>query len=111
MRLLVTAAVLLAVVSTALVAVCQHTETRRLQYRVWQLERRSERLERARLRLGAAVAAGRTPRRLLEDQDARGDGLPPALPDPQAARASAPETSGWIPRGGPAFEPLVEEAR
>jgi hypothetical protein len=68
-KLLVTASVLLAVVATALVAVCQHTETRRLQYRVWQMERRSERLERSRLRLGASLAAGRTPRRLLEEHD------------------------------------------
>lgn len=71
MRILVTAAVLLAVVSTAMVAVCQHSETRRLQHRVWQLERRRERLERTRRRLIAAIEAARTPRRLLSELDGR----------------------------------------
>ena len=69
MRILVTAAVLLAVVSTALVAVCQHSETRRLQHRVWLLERRRERLERTRHRLESAIEAARTPRRLLSEID------------------------------------------
>ena len=69
MRIAVTAAVLLAVVATAVVAVCQHSETRHLQYRVWQLERRGERLERDRRRLRGAIGALRTPRRLLREHD------------------------------------------
>lgn len=65
MRVVVTIAVLLAVVATALVAVCQHSETRRLQHDVWQLEKRKERLERERRRVAASVSARRTPRNLL----------------------------------------------
>jgi hypothetical protein len=70
MRIALTLAVLLAVVATALVGVCQHSETRRLRNRVWRLERRSDRLERQRQRLAAAADAARTPRRLLEARDA-----------------------------------------
>lgn len=69
MKVVVTIAVLLAVVATALVTVCQHSETRRLQHEVWRLERHKERLERSRRRLEAAVEAGRTPRRLLGEHD------------------------------------------
>lgn len=69
MRFAVTVAVLLAVVSTALVAVCQYSESRRLQHRVWQLERRRIRLERQADRLQSVVEAGRTPRRLLVEYD------------------------------------------
>jgi len=97
MRIAVTAAVLLAVVATAVVAVCQHSETRHLQYRVWQLERRRERLERDRRRLRAAIEAARTPRRLLCEHDAiptRSDPprwTPPApLPAHERARTLAP---------------------
>ena len=71
MRVVVTASVLLAVVATALVAVSQQSETRRLQHAVWQLERRHENLDRARQRLEAAVEAARTPRRLLDEHDRR----------------------------------------
>ncbi len=69
MRLVLTVAVLLAVVATAMVAVCQHGETRRLQRRVWQLEQRRIRLERCAQRLRAAIEATRTPRRLLVARD------------------------------------------
>lgn len=73
MRFLVTISVLLAVVGTALVAVCQHSETRRLQHSVWQLEKRKLELERSARRLEAAVAATRTPRRLLTSRDLASD--------------------------------------
>jgi len=86
-RFLVSIAVLLAVVSTALVAVCQHSETRRLQRRVWQLEQRKVDLEHATRRLEAAVAAARTPRRLLAESDLYGPGTPPAAPPPSGAYA------------------------
>ena len=79
MKIAVTAAVLLAVVSTAVVTVCQHSETRHLEYRVWQLERRRERLERDRRRLEAALSATRTPRRLL--------GAPPPQDGPAPIRS------------------------
>ena len=72
MKVLVTIAVLLAVVATALVAVCQHSETLRLQHDVWQLERRKQRLERERLRLESAIEASRTPRRLLGEYERDG---------------------------------------
>jgi hypothetical protein len=71
MRAVVTIAVLLAVVAMALVAVCQHSETRRLQHEVWQLEKRKERIERERERVAASVAARRTPRSLLIEQSER----------------------------------------
>jgi len=97
MRFAVTFAVLLAVVATALVAVCQHSETRRLQYRVWQLERRSERLERARHRLQLAIEATRTPRHLLTALDGPRAGAPPAAAT--SDREEAPAATG-----GPAFQ-------
>ncbi len=71
MRTVVTIAVLLAVVAMALVAVCQHSETRRLQRDVWQLEKRKERIERERQRVAASVAARRTPRSLLVEHSER----------------------------------------
>ena len=97
MRFAVTFAVLLAVVATALVAVCQHSETRRLQYRVWQLERRSERLERARQRLDLAIRNTRTPRRLLTELD----GLPAAVP---GAESTPPREQPPAAGGGPVFQ-------
>jgi hypothetical protein len=71
MRALLTPAVLLAVMATAMVAVCQHAETRRLQHGVWQLEKRKASLDRTCRRLAAEVRAMRTPRRLLEALDAQ----------------------------------------
>lgn len=94
MRFVVTGAVLLAVVSTAVVAVCQHSESRRLQHRLWQLEKRRLRLERQAQRLESAVQAGRTPRRLLVETDLELlDGLTnpvdaaEAIPAPRRERA------------------------
>jgi hypothetical protein len=97
MRAAVTIAVLLAVLATALVAVCQHSETRRLQYRVWQLERRRERLERKYERLARAIAATRTPRRLLSARDGRPPAPPAAPEEPSAAPAGGP----WVADPGP----------
>lgn len=71
MKAVVTIAVLLAVVAMALVAVCQHSETRRLQHEVWQLEKRKERIERERQRVAASVDARRTPRSLLIEYSER----------------------------------------
>ena len=107
MRILVTAAVLLAVVSTAMVAVCQHSETRRLQHRVWQLERRRERLERTRRRLVAAIEAARTPRRLLSELDGRPTQplVQPAQPAHPGRASSTYEPADSAPRarnGAPA---------
>lgn len=91
MRIAVTAAVLLAVVATAVVAVCQHSETRHLQYRVWRLERRRERLDRDRERLRAAIQSARTPRRLLVEHEL---GLDPSAPRPLRDVGRAP---GYVP--------------
>ena len=91
MRVAVTVAVFLAVLATALVAVCQHSEIRRLQYRVWQLEHRRERLERKYERLTRALEATRTPRRLLNDRDGR-----PGVPAPLATDGSAPSGVPWV---------------
>ncbi len=102
MRFAVTVAVLLAVVSTALVAVCQHSESRRLQHRVWQLERRRIRLERQAERLQAAVEAGRAPRRLLVEYDMNLRGATAS----ETANAPTPETEPT-----PAPEPTTPEAR
>ena len=89
MRVAVTIAVLLAVLATALVAVCQHSEIRRLQYRVWQLEHRRERLERKYERLTRAIEATRTPRRLLTERDGR-DVAPPSAGQSGPASSGAP---------------------
>ena len=110
MRIAVTAAVLLAVVATAVVTVCQHSETRHLQYRVWRLERRRERLQRDKERVRAAIESARTPRRLLVEH---GLGLDPAALRPRefnpeaahlpilsrAGQASTPHDSGVFPAG------------
>ena len=72
-------AVLLAVVSVALVAVCEHSEVCRLEYRVWEVERRRHSLERQLREMDAALADTLTPRSLLEEADrhaARGIPLP-----------------------------------
>ncbi len=97
MRFVVISAVLLAVVSTALVAVCQHSETRRMQRRVWQLEQRRIRLERQAQRLLGAIDATRTPRRLLVEHDL---GAPSggAGPSEDKPHANAPDTTP--PRAG-----------
>ncbi len=106
MRVALTVAVLLAVVSMALVAVCQHSETRRLQYRIWQLERRRERLERTQNRLSLSIDATRTPRRLLSEQDVRQGRTPATSPAAAAPVAPAPTIDGprWtfnrLPGGG-----------
>ncbi len=97
MRFAVISAVLLAVVSTALVAVCQHSETRRVQRRVFQLEQRRIRLDRQAQRLLGAIDATRTPRRLLVEHDlkapARG-----ARPSADKPSPSTPDTTP--PRSG-----------
>ncbi len=100
MRIAVTGAVLLAVVSTAVVAVCQHSESRRLQHRIWQLEKRRLRLEKQAQRLESAVEADRTPRRLLVECDLKRIGgaarpgtehaTPAAEDDTSAERGTAP---------------------
>lgn len=120
MRLVLTSAMLLAVVATALVAVCQHSETRRLQRHVWQLEKRRVRLERQAERLSAAIQATRTPRRLLVEHDLElidlmggpfGDDveaevevdwplpLPQPAPAPQAERIEARLPAGFVSGG------------
>lgn len=107
MRFAVISAVLLAVVSTALVAVCQHSETRRVQRRVWQLDQRRIRLERQAQRLLGAIDATRTPRRLLVEHDlgapARGarpseDKPIPSTPDATAPRSGVADAlpSGFV---------------
>lgn len=111
MRFVVTVAVLLAVVATALVAVCQHSETRRLQHRVWQLERRRIRLERQAHQLESMVEAGRTPRRLLVEhdlnmraaapsrEDAANETEPPATPRDDARGNEIALPAGFVTGG------------
>jgi len=65
----VSIAVLLAVVATAVVSVCQRAQARHLQAEVYALERRHERLEREIRRIGAALAQARAPKSLLEAHD------------------------------------------
>lgn len=71
MRGALVAGLLLSVVAVALVAVCEHSEICRLRYRVFESERRRDSLERQLRELDAALAATATPRRLLEEDDAR----------------------------------------
>ena len=90
MRIVVTGAVLLAVVSTAVVAVCQHSESRRLQHRIWQLEKRRLRLERQAQRLESVVNAARTPRRLLVESDLKLVGVSALAAEEAGATPAAP---------------------
>jgi hypothetical protein len=79
-------AMLLAVLATAVVGVCELAEVRHHEYRVWGLERRRAAAERRILRLGAAARAARTPRVLLgTDPDAL-----PRAGDPWAVDDLAP---------------------
>lgn len=96
MRIAVTVAVLLAVLATALVAVCQRSEIRHLQYRVWQLERRRERLERMYERLTRAIEATRTPRRLLLEHDGRPQAPAPLPREAQDEDPAAPAGAPWL---------------
>ena len=99
MRLAVTIAVLLAVVATALVAVSQHSETRRLQHRVWQLEQRRIRLERQADRLQTAIEAIRTPRRLLVEHDIRQQPAVEPVEEVQRRTDFAPTPEIALPSG------------
>ena len=79
MRAALTLAVLLAVVSVAMVAVCEFSEVRRLRYRLWESERRRDSLARQLRELDAAIGARSTPRSLLEEDKRRRErGVPPA---------------------------------
>ena len=79
MRAALTLAVLLAVVSVAMVAVCEFSEVRRLRYRLWESERRRDSLARQLRELDAAIGARNTPRSLFEeDKRRREQGVPPA---------------------------------
>lgn len=63
--------VLLATVATALVGVRQHSENRRLEYRVWDAMRRRDELSKRTRELEAAIEEVLSPKRLLEEQDRR----------------------------------------
>jgi hypothetical protein len=69
MRALTAIAVLLAVVGTALVGVREKSETTRLRYRVAELERRRDVLERQVREVRSAAASALAPRGLLEEHD------------------------------------------
>ena len=101
MNIAVTAAVLLAVVATAVVTVCQHSETRHLQYRVWRLERRREGLERDSQRLRAAIEDTRTPKRLLLERDGIKVGVPQgsSYREPGSQRADGAQREWSVPNG------------
>lgn len=65
MKWMTTLALLAAAAATAVVGVCQFTQVRSLQYRVWRLERRRDHIERRIQRVGATARARRTPRSIL----------------------------------------------
>ncbi|MGE0192665.1 MAG: hypothetical protein AB7T63_11575 [Planctomycetota bacterium] len=75
MKSLTPFAMLLAVLATAVVGVCEQAEIRHYEYRVWELEGRRRSAERQILRLEAAARAARAPRVLLGD-DASADPRP-----------------------------------
>ena len=65
MKWTTTLALLAAAAATAVVGICEFTQIRALQYRVWSLERRRDLIERRIQRVGAAARARRTPRSIL----------------------------------------------
>jgi hypothetical protein len=69
MRTATAIAVLVAVVGTALVGVREKSEATRLRYRVAELERRRDVLERQIREVGVAAAEALAPRGLLEEHD------------------------------------------
>ncbi len=103
-------AVLLATVATAMVAVCEFTEIRRIQYQSYKVERRSEQTERRILRLRGSIEALTTPRRLLEHLDAP---APPAtsMPMPNLGTPTVTEVRGALSDPTPPTEVLDEAAR
>ncbi len=97
MKRLTPFAMLLAVLATAVVGVCEQAEVRHHEYRVWSLERRRAAAERQIQRLEAAARAARAPRVLL------GASVDPTF-EPGAAwtpedAGSAPGTDAepWVP--------------
>ena len=69
LRTLTPIALLLAVIATAVVGVCELTEVRRLQYEIWTQEARRQRAEQRLKRLAAAARAARVPRSLMPAGD------------------------------------------
>ena len=102
MKSLTPFAMLLAVLATAVVGVCEQAEIRHYEYRVWELERRRHSAERQILRLEAAARAARAPRVLLGD-DTNAD---PRPGEPWAMGDLGAEAD---PRGLLPLEPLPEE--
>ena len=103
-------AVLLATVATAMVGVCEFTEIRRIQYRSYRVERRSEQTERRILRLRGSIEALTTPRRLLEHLDAP---TPPSTTMPAPSREAPTVTivRGSLSDPTPPAEVLREAER
>lgn len=89
MRVLLTISVLAVAVSAAMVAVCEHTEVCRLRYRLWQVQRRHDALEREIRELDAALAEHETPTELLR-------GVSPEAVDVETP-ARAPTARGRAP--------------
>lgn len=77
MRTVTAMAVLLAVVASVLAGVRQHSENRRLEYRVWDAMRRRDRLTKEIYQLETRIQETLAPRRLLEERDRRLGLLPP----------------------------------
>lgn len=94
MKWMTTLALLAASVATAVVGICEFTQVRSLQYRVWSLERRRDQIERRIQRVGAAARARRTPRSILAAPGRLPGNVVPLGPA-QLRGASAPD--GHVP--------------
>ncbi len=112
MNVVTTIAVLLAVVAVALVAVCEHSEVCRLRYRVLEVERRRDSLERQLREIDADIAATLTPRYLLEEWDRECDVCDPSDPFPNFMPTIDPHDKAprdFAPQGRHVFRVLGDE--
>jgi hypothetical protein len=82
LRLALAIGVLLAGLGSALVGVCEQSENRRLEYRVWDAMRRRDHLNRQIREIEAQLDEALSARRLLEARD----GAVSTLPDEEDGR-------------------------
>lgn len=91
MRSLLITAVTLAALAVAMVAVCEHAEVCRLRYRVWQVQQRTNSLDRQIREVEAELEQRRTPKALLEQApNTISDGRPAARVGTRPVRQAHP---------------------
>lgn len=107
MKWMTTLALLAATAATAVVGICEFTQVRSLQYRVWSLERRHDKIERRIQRVGAAARARRTPRSILAAPGRIPGAVIPLAPLDANVDAGRETRDGLLQEHGGALQPAV----